>query len=112
HVRVGQSATISVDTYPGLKFKATVAGISPATGAEFAVLPPQNATGNWVKVVQRLTVRLKLDEPTSSQNDSGFPHLRAGMSAHVEIDTEHRRKLPGVLEIVGDWPGGGSEGNL
>jgi len=81
HVTVGQPATIEVDTYPGRHWKARVASISPASGAEFSVLPAQNATGNWVKIVQRIAVRLELeDEP-------GAPVLRPGMSAEVTIDT-------------------------
>ncbi|MGI9475782.1 MAG: efflux RND transporter periplasmic adaptor subunit [Hyphomicrobiaceae bacterium] len=101
HVRVGQRATISIDTYPDRKFEATVSGISPATGAEFAVLPPQNATGNWVKVVQRLTVRLRISEPGGEPN----PILRAGMSAIVTIDTGHKRRLPGMFAGLADWAG-------
>lgn len=101
HVRVGQRATISIDTYPDREFEATVSGISPATGAEFAVLPPQNATGNWVKVVQRLTVRLRISEPGGEPN----PILRAGMSAIVTIDTGHKRRLPGMFAGLADWAG-------
>ncbi len=82
HVAVGQSATVEVDTFPGRKWRAHVASISPASGAEFSLLPAQNATGNWVKVVQRIPVRLAL-EPVA---DDGMV-LRAGMSAVVEIDT-------------------------
>ncbi len=81
-VAVGQSAEIEVDSYPGLRFKAKVASISPASGSEFSVLPAQNATGNWVKIVQRIPVRLVLDEALPSGKI-----LRAGMSAQVEIDT-------------------------
>ena len=88
HVKPGQPATVHVDTYPDNDRIATVASISSATGAEFAVLPPQNATGNWVKVVQRLPVRLKL-EPAA-----GEPRLKAGMSVVVTIDTGHKRQLP------------------
>lgn len=101
HVKVGQRATISIDTYPDREFEATVSGISPATGAEFAVLPPQNATGNWVKVVQRLTVRLRIAEPADQPN----PTLRAGMSAIVTIDTRHKRRLTGMFAGVADWVG-------
>lgn len=90
HVRVGQSATIVVDSFPDLTLKATVESISPATGAEFALLPPQNASGNWVKVVQRIPVRLRLD------SDRHKPLLRAGMTAMVSIDTGHQRN-PGAL---------------
>ena len=62
HMRPGQEATIAVDVYPGRSFKAHVVSMSPGTGSDFAVLPPENATGNWVKVIQRLPVRLELDE--------------------------------------------------
>lgn len=85
NVSVGQSAEIAIDTYPGKHWKARVASISPASGAQFAVLPAQNATGNWVKIVQRIPVRLGL-EPAE-----GAPTLRAGMSAEVEIDTGAER---------------------
>ena len=81
HVAVGQPAQIEVDTYPGRRWKARVASISPASGAEFSVLPAQNATGNWVKIVQRIAVRLAIDPV------EGAPVLRPGMSAEVEIDT-------------------------
>ncbi len=97
YVRVGQMATLSVDTYPDVSFQARVASIAPATGAEFALLPPQNASGNWVKVVQRLPVRLEL---VKSYNG---PPLRAGMSVIVEIDTGHKRKLPGVISQAMAW---------
>lgn len=81
NVRVGQPATVKVDAYPGKVWRAQVASISPASGAKFSLLPPQNASGNWVKVVQRIPVRLAL-EPGVEQ-----PPLRAGMSVVVEIDT-------------------------
>ena len=80
-VREGQTVTFTVDAYPGVEWKARVESLSPATGAEFSILPPQNATGNWVKVVQRLPVRLAI-EP-----DAAKPPLRMGMSAIVTIDT-------------------------
>jgi len=87
HVRKGLSATVVLDIHPDVVWQAEVESISPATGAEFALLPPQNATGNWVKVVQRLPVRLRLlpmpDEPP----------LRAGMTATVRIDTGRQRHL-------------------
>jgi len=84
----GQQATLSVDAYPDLEWRAIVSDIAPATGAEFALLPPQNATGNWVKVVQRVPVRL-LIEP---QPD--LPQLRAGMTVTATIDTRHQREWP------------------
>ena len=91
HVRVGQHATIELDTYPGVTWRAKVKSISPATGAEFAILPPQNASGNWVKVVQRLPVRLELIER------AGSPPLRAGMTATVTIDTVRERTIDDLL---------------
>ena len=86
-MKLGDSATVTVDSYPGRTWKATVASISPATGAEFALIPPQNATGNWVKVVQRLPVRIAVDAA------DGQPPLRAGMTVTVAIDTEREPKL-------------------
>lgn len=83
HVMVGQHASIEVDSFPGKHWRARVASISPASGAEFSLLPAQNATGNWVKIVQRIAVRLTL-EPGQDNDDS---ILRAGMSALVSIDT-------------------------
>ncbi|MFE8072905.1 HlyD family secretion protein [Marinobacteraceae bacterium S3BR75-40.1] len=80
-LKPGQPVQIEVDTYPDRHFQGTVESISHATGAEFAILPPQNATGNWVKVVQRIPVRIRLDE---APQDS---ILRAGMSTAVEVDT-------------------------
>ena len=97
HVKPGQTATVHIDTYPDNDRAARVASISSATGAEFAVLPPQNATGNWVKVVQRLPVRLKL-EPAP-----GEPALRAGMSVTVTIDTGHKRQLPRWAQGLVGW---------
>lgn len=81
-MHIGQPATIEVDTYPGVKWKAHVASIAPASGAEFSVLPPQNATGNWVKIVQRIPVRVEID----SADRADAPQLRAGMSAEVSVD--------------------------
>jgi membrane fusion protein (multidrug efflux system) len=93
HVKPGQQATVLLDIYPGLEWEAEVESISPATGAEFAILPPQNATGNWVKVVQRLPVRLRL------KTKSGEPALRAGMTASVRIDTERERRVTQLLGL-------------
>ncbi len=92
YVKEGQSATITVDAYPDAEWKARVSSIAPATGAEFSILPPQNATGNWVKVVQRIPVRLQV-----MGRDSG-PPLRAGMSVVVTIDTLHKRVLPSFVQ--------------
>ncbi|WP_219932639.1 HlyD family secretion protein [Microbulbifer sp. YPW1] len=86
-VRAGQQAEITVDAYPGVKFQALVESLSGASGSEFALIPPQNASGNWVKVVQRVPVRLRL-LPAEDR-----PVLRAGMSAEVEIDISEDNKL-------------------
>ena len=86
-LQLGQKAWIHVDTFPGQVFHGSVIAVSPGTGAQFAILPPQNASGNWVKVVQRVPVRIELD---AGQNVS---KLRSGMSATVEIDTRRRRGL-------------------
>ncbi len=91
NVVVGQKATVVLDIYPGITWNAVVESISPATGAEFAILPPQNASGNWVKVVQRLPVRLRLMERAAE------PPLRAGMTASVSIDTGRSRSLATLL---------------
>lgn len=90
NVHVGQSAEIEVDTYPGHKWKATVASISPASGSQFSILPAQNATGNWVKIVQRIPVRFSIE----AASQDGLI-LRAGMSADVEIDTGKQNSLLG-----------------
>jgi membrane fusion protein, multidrug efflux system len=81
----GQEATIKVDAFPDRTFKAHVVSMSPGTGSDFAVLPPENATGNWVKVVQRLPVRLELDAI-----DPNRP-LFSGISVTARIDTGYRR---------------------
>ncbi|MGH1470915.1 MAG: HlyD family secretion protein [Cellvibrionaceae bacterium] len=87
YVREGQSVAVHIDTYPEHTWEGRVESISPATGAEFAILPPQNATGNWVKIAQRIPVRISLN---TSSND--MP-LRTGMSAVVEIDTKHKKNI-------------------
>ncbi|MDE1194836.1 MAG: HlyD family secretion protein [Pseudomonas sp.] len=84
HMRPGQEADISIDTYPGHVFKARVISMSPGAGSDFALLPPENATGNWVKVVQRVPVRLELEEV-----DHEHP-LYSGISATVKVDTGFR----------------------
>jgi membrane fusion protein (multidrug efflux system) len=89
HMRAGQSASVEVDAYPGRRFEGRVASVSPGTGSQFSVLPPENATGNWVKVVQRLPVRVELERP-----DPAYP-LHAGLSANVSVDTRHERHLLG-----------------
>jgi membrane fusion protein, multidrug efflux system len=88
HVHPGQKVKIVVDTYPEHEFTGTVQSISPGTGSEFSIIPAQNATGNWVKVVQRVPVRISVD------NYSEKEVLRSGMSTNVRIDTKHHRSLP------------------
>ena len=85
YLRVGQKATLDVDSFPDHTFKGTVVAVSPGTGAQFSILPPQNATGNWVKVVQRVPVRIAFDK------DEDTHLLRSGMSVVVDIDTGHSR---------------------
>jgi len=87
----GQSVSIKVDTYPDHTFNGMVQSISPGTGSEFSVIPAQNASGNWVKVVQRVPVRI------SVSTDSGQETLRSGLSTVVRIDTQYHRPLPGWL---------------
>lgn len=91
HVHEGQSVTITVDAYPDERWQGSVSGVSAGTGAVFSLLPAQNATGNWVKVVQRIPVRIAILPRAHA------PALRAGMSAKVEIDSGHERALPGVV---------------
>lgn len=90
-VRPGQPVEVHVDTYPQHTWTGVVQSIAEATGAEFALLPPQNATGNWVKVVQRIPVKIVLDP-----GPADLP-LRAGMSVVVSVDTGHRRKATDLL---------------
>jgi membrane fusion protein (multidrug efflux system) len=93
-VREGQTATFTVDAYPGIEWRARVTTIGAATGAEFAVLPPQNATGNWVKVVQRIPVRIAIEETGER------PPLRAGMTVTVSVDTGRER---GAFDLLRDF---------
>lgn len=92
HLAVGQPATFRLDAYPDREWRAQVRSFSPATGAEFSLLPPQNATGNWVKVIQRVPVRFGIEERP------GDPPLRVGMSATISIDTGRERPLPDFAE--------------
>jgi membrane fusion protein, multidrug efflux system len=97
HMRSGQQATVEVDTYPDVTFSAKVESLSPGTGLTFALLPAENATGNWVKVVQRLPVRLHLE-----RLDPNAP-LHAGLSVTVEVDTRHRRPWLDRVEGLLAW---------
>jgi membrane fusion protein, multidrug efflux system len=98
HLQPGRRVTVRVDTYGDRMLEGSVGSIGAGTGSEFALLPPQNGTGNWVKVVQRVPVRVALDP------GQGVPTLRAGMSATVEVDTGHAPGLPrfaAALSAVG-----------
>jgi membrane fusion protein, multidrug efflux system len=92
YVRPGQRVAVSVDTYPDLEWRGTVESISPAAAQEFQLLPAQNTSGNWVKVVQRIPMRVRVDT-----SDQSRPPLRAGMSVEVDVDTGHARGLPHFL---------------
>jgi membrane fusion protein, multidrug efflux system len=94
YVRPGQPVTVTVDTYPDVEWHGTVESISPAAAQQFALLPAQNTSGNWVKVVQRIPMRVRVDT-----SDKKLPPLRAGMSAEVNVDTRHAR---GFLHLF-DW---------
>jgi membrane fusion protein (multidrug efflux system) len=94
YVAVGQPVSLEVDAFPNHLFKGKVGSLSPGTGAQFAILPPQNATGNFVKVVQRVPVRINLDP-----NDPMLRKLKAGMSVYATIDTGHKRTLAGLLGL-------------
>ncbi|MDP2285441.1 MAG: HlyD family secretion protein [Pseudohongiella sp.] len=88
HLKVGQPVSVHIDSFPDHQWTAHVDSITPATGAEFSLLPAQNSSGNWVKVVQRIKVNIALD------NYNGEPALAAGMSAVVDVDTGNKRSLP------------------
>jgi membrane fusion protein (multidrug efflux system) len=99
YLKEGEPAVVTIDAYPGREWKAKVTSVAPATGTEFSVLPAQNATGNWVKVVQRVPIRLAVHMPADA------PPLRTGMSATVEIDTGHRRHLGDLVEAAKQFVG-------
>jgi membrane fusion protein (multidrug efflux system) len=88
YVKPGQKATVEVDSYPGQQWTGTVESISPASASSFSLLPAENTSGNWVKVVQRIPMRVRVD------NASGKPPLRVGMSVSLDVDTGHARGLP------------------
>jgi len=92
YVRPGQKVTVTVDTYPDVEWHGVVESVSPAAAQEFSLLPAQNTSGNWVKVVQRVPMRVRLDT-----TDKNRPPLRAGMSVEVDVDTGHARGLPSFI---------------
>ena len=97
HILPGQQATIVADAYPDKIWESVISSIAPATGAEFSILPPQNASGNWVKVVQRIPINLVITDQANG------PQLRAGMTVSVRIDTRRKRELSGQMrDVVGE----------
>ncbi len=86
-VKPGDPVQVTVDTYPGRVWDGTVDSISPGSGSQFSILPAQNASGNWVKVVQRIPIRIEV------RRRPGDPPLRAGMSVIADVDTGHTRSL-------------------
>jgi len=92
YVRVGQPVTVTADIYPDHEWHGVVESVSPAAAQEFSLLPAQNTSGNWVKVVQRVPMRVRLDT-----SDKTLPQLRAGLSVEVEVDTGHARGFPHFL---------------
>jgi membrane fusion protein, multidrug efflux system len=99
YVRAGQAAMVSVDTYPDMQWKGSVESVSPAAAQEFSLLPAQNSSGNWVKVVQRIPMRVRVDT-----SDGGLPSLRAGMSVEADVDTGHARGLPHFITSLFGHP--------
>jgi membrane fusion protein (multidrug efflux system) len=95
YVRPGQKATVTVDTYPDIEWHGVVESVSPAAAQEFSLLPAQNTSGNWVKVVQRVPMRVRLETA-----DQKLPPLRAGMSVEVDVDTGHARGFPSFLRSL------------
>jgi membrane fusion protein (multidrug efflux system) len=95
YVQPGQSVTVTVDTYPDAEWQGTVESVSPAAAQQFSLLPAQNTSGNWVKVVQRVPMRVRVDT-----TDKNLPPLRAGMSVEVDVDTGHARGLPHFLRAL------------
>ncbi|HEV2978331.1 MAG TPA: HlyD family secretion protein [Casimicrobiaceae bacterium] len=95
YVQPGQSVTVTVDTYPDAEWRGTVESISPAAAQQFSLLPAQNTSGNWVKVVQRVPMRVRVQT-----SDKNLPPLRAGMSVEVNVDTGHARGLPRFLTAL------------
>jgi membrane fusion protein, multidrug efflux system len=97
YVRASQPATVTIDAFPGHEWRGRISSIAPGTGAQFAILPPQNASGNWVKVVQRVPLRFSFD------SDQDVANLRAGMSANLSIDTGRSRSLRGLWSDLSGW---------
>jgi membrane fusion protein (multidrug efflux system) len=92
YVRTGQAVEVTIDTYPHTRWRGAVESISPASAQQFSLLPAQNTSGNWVKVVQRIPLRIRIET-----TDTHMPPLRAGMSVEIAVHTGHRRGLPRYL---------------
>ena len=103
YVHPGQPVIVTVDTYPDFEWHGVVESVSPAAAQEFSLLPAQNTSGNWVKVVQRVPMRVRLDT-----SDKKLPPLRAGMSVIVDVDTGHARGVPHFLKGLFGRPYRGS----
>jgi len=101
YVHAGQPATVTIDTYPNRQWRGTVESISPAAAQEFSLLPAENTSGNWVKVVERVPMRVRVDT-----SDKNLPPLRAGMSAEVAVNTGHARGWP---HFISRWFGGSAQ---
>ena len=99
NIKVNQSAVFTPDAYPNNRWNAKVESISPATGSEFSILPPQNSSGNWVKVVQRVPVKISIGSSIINENsqNNSKKNLRVGMSVSVTIDTKYKRDIPFII---------------
>ena len=99
NIKVNQSAVFTPDAYPNNRWNAKVESISPATGSEFSILPPQNSSGNWVKVVQRVPVKIAIGSSIINENiqNNSKKDLRVGMSVSVTIDTKYKRDVPFII---------------
>jgi membrane fusion protein, multidrug efflux system len=106
YVREGMPATVTIDAFPDQTWAGKICSIAPGTGAQFAILPPQNASGNWVKVVQRVPLRFCFGPGEDMSN------LRAGMSAYLSIDTARVRTLRGAIDDIAQWAGDLAKGVL
>lgn len=99
NIKANQSAVFTPDAYPNNSWNAKVESISPATGSEFSILPPQNSSGNWVKVVQRVPVKIAIGSSIINENiqNNSKKDLRVGMSVSVTIDTKYKRDVPFII---------------
>ena len=97
NIEVNQSVIFVPDSYPNISWHGKIESLSPATGAEFSILPPQNSSGNWVKVVQRVPVRVAIGKRIKKDNQT-LKTLRVGMSVSVTIDTKFERQIPFLIK--------------